>query len=58
MTLRLQKERMNSGIIPCLDEFVRAYQLDNDRLRLAKPDVIVMHPGPVNEDVELRAAGG
>lgn len=53
MALRLQKERMKSGMLPCIDEFIRAYQLNNDRLGLAKPDVMVMHPGPVNEDVEI-----
>jgi aspartate carbamoyltransferase catalytic subunit len=53
MTLRLQKERMQSGILPSLGEFISAYQLDEKRLRLAKPDAIVMHPGPVNEDIEI-----
>ncbi len=53
MELRLQKERMQSGLLPGLREFIVGYQLNKDRLALAKPDAIVMHPGPVNEDIEL-----
>jgi aspartate carbamoyltransferase catalytic subunit len=53
MTLRLQKERMQSGVLPSLYEFMRSYQLDSSRLKIAKPDAIVMHPGPVNEDIEI-----
>ncbi|MCL2678726.1 MAG: aspartate carbamoyltransferase catalytic subunit [Dehalococcoidia bacterium] len=53
MCLRLQKERMQSGLLPGLREFTSGYQLNKERLALAKPDAIVMHPGPVNEDVEL-----
>jgi aspartate carbamoyltransferase catalytic subunit len=55
MELRLQKERMQSGLLPGLREFIAGYQLDNKRLALTKPDSIVMHPGPVNEDIELAA---
>jgi len=55
MELRLQKERMQSGLLPGLREFIGGYQLNAERLALAKPDAIVMHPGPVNEDIELSA---
>jgi len=55
MELRLQKERMQSGLLPGLREFIGGYQLNAERLALAKPDAIVMHPGPVNEDIELAA---
>jgi aspartate carbamoyltransferase catalytic subunit len=53
MALRLQKERMLSGILPSLREFISEYQLDGERLKLAKPDALVMHPGPINEDIEI-----
>ena len=55
MELRLQKERMQSGLLPGLREFIGGYQLNAERLALAKPDAIVMHPGPVNEDIEMAA---
>jgi aspartate carbamoyltransferase catalytic subunit len=55
MELRLQKERMQSGLLPGLREFIGGYQMDAIRLSLTKPDSIVMHPGPVNEDIELSA---
>jgi aspartate carbamoyltransferase catalytic subunit len=53
MTLRLQKERMQSGILPSLREFISGYQLNNERLTLANADAIVMHPGPMNEELEI-----
>jgi aspartate carbamoyltransferase catalytic subunit len=53
MTLRLQRERQTSGLLPSIREYTRLYQLNEDRLRLAKPDALVLHPGPVNEGVEL-----
>ncbi len=53
MTLRLQKERQQSGLLPSLREYARRYQLTKERLKLAKEDAIVMHPGPVNEDLEI-----
>ena len=56
MQLRLQKERMQSGLLFGLREFILGYQLDARRLALAKPDVIVMHPGPLNEDIEVTPA--
>ena len=53
MTLRLQKERMADGILPSLREFIGSYQLNRKRLALAAPGALVMHPGPINEDVEI-----
>ncbi|HEY7535361.1 MAG TPA: aspartate carbamoyltransferase catalytic subunit, partial [Thermodesulfobacteriota bacterium] len=53
MMLRLQKERQESGLFPSLREYSRFYGLTRDRLRFAKDDVIVMHPGPINRGVEL-----
>ncbi len=53
MTLRLQKERMQSGLIPSLREYSRLYEITAERLRWAKPDALVMHPGPMNEGVEI-----
>ena len=56
ITLRLQKERMAGGVLPSLREFVGDYQLNSDRLSLAAQDALVMHPGPINEDVEITHA--
>jgi aspartate carbamoyltransferase catalytic subunit len=53
MTLRIQKERMESHQIPQGDEFFKQWGLTKERLRLAKPDAIVMHPGPMNREVEI-----
>lgn len=53
IALRLQKERMDSALLPSESEFFRLYGLTNDRLRAAKPDAIVMHPGPINRGVEI-----
>jgi aspartate carbamoyltransferase catalytic subunit len=53
MPLRLQVERQQSGLLPTIREYVRLYQLDGKRLALAKPDALVMHPGPMNEGVEI-----
>lgn len=53
MMLRIQKERMQAGLIPDEREYSRRYGLDGTRLRLAKPDAIVMHPGPMNRGVEI-----
>lgn len=55
MALRIQKERMASGLLPSLREYAARYGLTNERLRIAKPDAIVMHPGPMNEGVEIAA---
>ena len=54
MMLRLQQERMTGGLIPSLREYSRYWGLTLDRLRVhARPDVLIMHPGPVNRGVEL-----
>lgn len=53
MMLRLQTERMQGGFIPSAREFFWFYGLDEDKLRLAKPDALVMHPGPMNRGIEI-----
>ena len=53
MTLRIQKERMEAGQVPEGDAFFKQYGLTPTRLALAKPDAIVMHPGPMNRGVEI-----
>ncbi len=53
MTLRIQKERMEAGQVPEGDEFFKQWGLTPARLKLAKPDAIVMHPGPMNREVEI-----
>ena len=53
MTLRIQKERMEAGQVPEGDAFFKQYGLNASRLALAKPDAIVMHPGPMNRGVEI-----
>ena len=51
--LRLQSERMSGAMLPSAAEFYRSYGLTTDKLQMAKPDVIVMHPGPINRGVEI-----
>lgn len=53
MPLRLQLERQRAGHLPTLREYSRIYGLNPSRLMLAKPNVLVMHPGPMNEGVEI-----
>ncbi|MBJ3761379.1 aspartate carbamoyltransferase catalytic subunit [Maribius pontilimi] len=53
MMLRLQKERMDGGFIPSEREYYHRYGLDAEKLALAQPDAIVMHPGPMNRGVEI-----
>jgi aspartate carbamoyltransferase catalytic subunit len=53
MMLRLQLERMNGAFIPSVREYYRFFGLDEEKLRLAKPDALVMHPGPMNRGVEI-----
>ena len=53
MMLRLQRERMTSGLVPSEREYFRFYGLDRTKLAHAKPDAIVMHPGPMNRGVEI-----
>ncbi len=54
--LRLQRERMTGGLLPSEGEFYRLFGLTEQRLRLAKPDALVMHPGPINRGVEIESA--
>jgi aspartate carbamoyltransferase catalytic subunit len=51
--LRLQNERMSGAMLPSAGEFFKKYGLTPDKLALAKPDAIVMHPGPINRGVEI-----
>ena len=55
MALRIQKERMASGLLPSLREYAARYGLTQERLRAARPGALVMHPGPLNEGVEIAA---
>ena len=55
MALRIQKERMQSGLLPSLREYAARFGLNAARLRTARPDALVMHPGPMNEGVEIAA---
>ncbi|HVJ63429.1 MAG TPA: aspartate carbamoyltransferase catalytic subunit [Tahibacter sp.] len=54
--LRLQKERMSLALVPSEQAYYARYGLDARRLRLARPDCLVMHPGPINRDVEIASA--
>ena len=56
MALRLQKERMSGGLLPSLREYARLYQLNESRLARAASGALVMHPGPINEGVEISPA--
>jgi len=56
MMLRLQHERAAGRLIPSVREYYRFYGLDEEKLSLAKPDAIVMHPGPMNRGVEIDPA--
>jgi aspartate carbamoyltransferase catalytic subunit len=51
--LRLQNERMRGALLPSAQEFFKHYGLTADKLALAAPDAIVMHPGPMNRGVEI-----
>ncbi len=51
--LRLQNERMSGALLPSASEFFKNYGLTPEKLALAKPDAIVMHPGPINRGVEI-----
>jgi aspartate carbamoyltransferase catalytic subunit len=53
MMLRLQKERMTSALLPGESEYFKCFGLTEDKLKIAKPDAIVMHPGPINRGVEI-----
>lgn len=51
--LRIQMERQQKGLFPSIEEYVKLYGINAERLKKAKPDVIIMHPGPINRGVEL-----
>jgi len=53
MMLRLQRERMNGAFVPSTKEYFRYFGLDEEKLRWARPDALVMHPGPMNRGVEI-----
>jgi aspartate carbamoyltransferase catalytic subunit len=53
MALRLQRERMNGSYVPSVSEYFHYYGLDERKLAYAKPDALVMHPGPMNRGVEI-----
>jgi len=56
MMLRLQNERMSGAMLPSAQEYFKCYGLTQEKLALAKPDAIVMHPGPMNRGVEIDSA--
>jgi aspartate carbamoyltransferase catalytic subunit len=56
MALRLQRERQQAGLLPSLREYTRRYGLTTERLALANPGALVLHPGPMNEGVEIDPA--
>jgi aspartate carbamoyltransferase catalytic subunit len=53
MMLRLQNERMNGAMLPSAQEYFKTYGLTQEKLNLAKPEAIVLHPGPMNRGVEI-----
>jgi aspartate carbamoyltransferase catalytic subunit len=53
MMLRIQRERLGAPLLPALREYARFFGLNAARLKLAKPDVVVMHPGPMNRGIEI-----
>ncbi|MCH5351808.1 MAG: aspartate carbamoyltransferase catalytic subunit [Clostridiales bacterium] len=53
MPLRLQLERMNQALFPSIEEYHKFYGITKKRLKLASPDAIVMHPGPINREAEI-----
>jgi aspartate carbamoyltransferase catalytic subunit len=56
MMLRLQRERMNGSFVPSVQEYFHYYGLDQKKLAYAKPNALVMHPGPMNRGVEIDSA--
>jgi aspartate carbamoyltransferase catalytic subunit len=53
MMLRLQRERMEGNYVPSSREFYHFFGLDQEKLDCAKPDALIMHPGPMNRGVEI-----
>ena len=56
ITLRLQNERMSGALLPSSQEYFKRFGLTTEKMQLAKPDAIVMHPGPINRGVEIDSA--
>ena len=56
IALRLQNERMSGALLPSSQEYFKRFGLTPERLRIAKPDAIMMHPGPINRGVEMDSA--
>ncbi|MGH2669924.1 MAG: aspartate carbamoyltransferase catalytic subunit, partial [bacterium] len=56
MMLRIQRERQKGGAFPTAREYYNLFGLTPERVRRAKPDVIIMHPGPMNRGVEIDSA--
>ena len=56
MMLRLQNERMQGSLLPSAQEYFKFFGLTEEKLALAKPDAIVLHPGPMNRGVEIDSA--
>jgi aspartate carbamoyltransferase catalytic subunit len=54
MALRLQRERMEKGLLPSTAEYAREWGIDQERVALMRPEAVVLHPGPVNRGVELQ----
>ena len=53
MMLRLQTERMKGSYVPSIREYYELYGLNSNKLKMAKPDALIMHPGPMNRGVEI-----
>ncbi|HLG51524.1 MAG TPA: aspartate carbamoyltransferase catalytic subunit [Chloroflexota bacterium] len=53
MALRIQRERQDGGLLPSLREYVKLYQINRERMLRARPGALVMHPGPMNEGIEI-----
>ena len=56
MMLRLQEERMHASYVPSKREYFHFFGLDQEKLRFAKPDALIMHPGPMNRGVEIHSS--
>lgn len=53
MTLKIQSDRQDTNLLPSMNEYKKLYKIDINRLKYAKEDVIVMHPGPINRGIEI-----
>ena len=51
--LQTQTERMQGSFVPSISEYFRFFGLDHEKLKVAKPDALIMHPGPMNRGVEI-----